>query len=113
MPESRTSPPGGAGAGPEPRSGGGKSNATGYGQCQQLQTCPNGACLYNIFEDPTEHDNLSGDPAMAHRIAAMRSRLAALEATYFNPARGSGADGLALRTAQTRWQGYWGPFVFP
>jgi hypothetical protein len=25
----------------------------GYGQCAQTQTCPNGACLYNIFDDPT------------------------------------------------------------
>ena len=63
-----TSPPGGQGSPPEGRN----CNRTdlrrvlscqpGYGQCAQTQTCPNGACLYNIFDDPTEHKQLSGDP---------------------------------------------------
>ena len=43
----------------------------------------------------------------------MRSRLAALEATYFNPDRGSSKDGLAERTAIEKWGGYWGPFICP
>lgn len=81
-------------------------------KCVGEQRCPNGACLYDIFADPTEHDNLSGDPAMAPKIQAMRERLAQLEATYFNPKRGTD-DGLAVQTAQTMWKGYWGPFVFP
>lgn len=86
----------------------------GYGQCEQTQTCPGGACLYNIFEDPTEHHQLSDDPKMAPTIAMMRSRLAALEATYFNPVRNSPAgQGVAARVAQEKWGGYWGPFVFP
>ena len=52
-----TSPPGGEGAPPEGRN----CNRTdlrhvpscqpGYGQCEQKQTCPNGACLYDIFAD--------------------------------------------------------------
>jgi hypothetical protein len=50
---------------------------------------------------------------MDAQIAKMRSRLAALEATYFNPKRGSSQDGLAKRTAIEKWGGYWGPFVFP
>ena len=115
-----TSPPGGEGAGPE----GKNCNRTdlrhvpscqpGYGQCQQKQTCPNGACLYDIFADPTEHHQLSGDPKMAPTIAKMRARLAELEATYFNPVRNSPAgQGIAARAAQEKWGGYWGPFVFP
>ena len=44
----------------------------------------------------------------------MRARLAELEATYFNPVRNSPAgQGIAARTAQEKWGGYWGPFVFP
>ena len=85
----------------------------GYGQCAQTQTCPNGACLFNIFDDPTEHHQLSGDPKMAPTIQMMRSRLAALEATYFNPDRGSARDGLAVKVAHEKWGGYWGPFIFP
>ena len=73
-----------------------------------------GYVRYNIFEDPTEHHQLSDDPKMAPTIAMMRSRLAALEATYFNPVRNSPAgQGVAARVAQEKWGGYWGPFVFP
>ena len=70
-------------------------------------------CVCQIFDDPTEHKQLSGLPGMDAQIAKMRSRLAALEATYFNPDRGSSKDGLAERTAIEKWGGYWGPFIFP
>lgn len=100
--------PGGAGA---PAEHG--TTVNGTGQCAETQECPGGACLYNIFDDPTEHRQLSGLPGMDAQIAKMRSRLAALEATYFNPKRGSSQDGLAKRTAIEKWGGYWGPFVFP
>ena len=104
-----TSPPGGENAPPE--RGNGKP---GTGQCNQTQTCANGACLYDIFADPTEHSNLSGEPGMAPVLAKMRARLAELEATYFNPKRkGAGDPMLAKRTALERWGGFWGPFVFP
>lgn len=102
-----TSPPGGEGAPPERG-----TNVKGTGMCVHTQHCPNGACLYDIFKDPTEHNNLSGDPSMAPVIAKMRARLAELEATYFNPVRGRD-DGLAESTAREKWGGYWGPFIFP
>ena len=99
--------PGGAGA-PAERG----TTINGTGQCVETQTCPGGACLYNIFTDPTEHRQLSGLPGMAAQIDKMRTRLAELEATYFNPKRGHD-DGLAARVAREKWGSYWGPFVFP
>ena len=112
-----TSPPGGAGTPPEGRNCNGSlahvpSCQPGYGQCSQKQTCPGGACLFDIFEDPTEHHPIN-DPKREPIVAKMRARLAELEATYFNPDRGSSADGLAVRMAHEKWGGYWGPFVFP
>ena len=101
-----TSPPGGAGTPPEGRNCNGSlahvpSCQPGYGQCSQKQTCPGGACLFDIFEDPTEHHPIN-DPKREPIVAKMRARLAELEATYFNPDRGSSADGLAVRMAHVR-----------
>jgi hypothetical protein len=51
---------------------------------------------------------LSGEPGMGKQIAMMRSRLAALEATYFNPVRNSAAgQGVAARVASEKWGGEW------
>ena len=65
-----------------------------------------------LTQPQTEHDNLSGDPAMAGQLDKMRRRLAELEASYYKPDRGHD-DGTAKRVAITRWGGFWGPFVFP
>jgi hypothetical protein len=47
------------------------TNPNGVTRCLGTQVCPNGACLYDIFADPTELENLSGDPAMNATLTTM------------------------------------------
>lgn len=72
-----------------------------------------GGCLYDVYADPTEHENLSGDPAHSATFAAMQRRLAELAPTKFEPVRKGGSKSLAKEVAHGRYGGYWGPFVFP
>jgi hypothetical protein len=63
--------------------------------------------IMHDHDSSSEHHQLSGDPKMAPTIAMMRSRLAALEATYFNPVRNSPAgEGVAAKAAEEKWGGY-------
>ena len=68
----------------------------------------NGGCLFNVFDDPTEHN----DVASAHPeiVASMYARIVELQTTAFSPVRGSD-DGAACAAALTRWNGRWGPFL--
>lgn len=69
----------------------------------------NGAgCLYNIWEDPTEHEDI----AAAHPdiVARLRARMDEIQATTFTPRRGTD-DGAACSAAMNKWGGFWGPFL--
>ena len=65
-------------------------------------------CLYNVFDDPTEHVNMAA--ARPDIVAAMAARLAQLQAGVFSPDRGS-ASPLACAASKERWQGFVGPFL--
>ena len=64
-------------------------------------------CLFDIFDDPTEHHDLAA--AKPDVAAALLARLEALEATKFDPPRGV-PD---AKSCDTLWDngGYWGPWL--
>ena len=71
------------------------------------QHCGDG-CLYNIKEDPTEHNNLAAEnPA---KLKEMQDKLAQYQATHFHPDRGKKWPG-ACTAAVDQYGGFWGPFV--
>jgi hypothetical protein len=66
-------------------------------------------CLYNILTDPTEHHEISAQfPSV---VATMMARIGVLNATVFNADRGPLFNTCA--TAQTVYNGFFGPFVTP
>ena len=71
------------------------------------QDCTAG-CLFNIFADPNERDELS----MQHPdvLAEMLAKLAELNKANYNPDRGE-MDIKACLVAEEKYGGYYGPFV--
>lgn len=65
-------------------------------------------CLYDIRNDPTEHVDLAA--ALPARAAALRARIAELNATLFLPDRGND-DGAGCRAALGEGRGFWVPFL--
>lgn len=68
--------------------------------------CADG-CLYELRADPSERRDLATE--MPERLEAMRAKLAAYEATAFNPDRGR-EDPAACACALGAYGGFWGPF---
>ena len=72
------------------------------------EQCGDSGCLYNVKNDPLEHENLASK--MPSELKQMQQKLAKVQATYFNPDRGSPYPG-ACETAIEKYGGFWGPFV--
>jgi arylsulfatase B len=70
--------------------------------------CGNPGCLFNIIDDPTEHNEISA--AHPDIVKAMYARILELQKTVFFPNRGTD-DGVACTAALQKWGGFWGPFV--
>ena len=87
-------------------------NATSTDYSNDLgRECKEG-CLFQLDDDPTEHEDVSGDPANAARVLKMGALLKRLNASAFTPDRGSGPDfETSCGAAHSRWSGFWGPFV--
>jgi arylsulfatase I/J len=66
-------------------------------------------CLFNILEDPTEHENLAA--SKPDIVAAMAARLAELQAGIFAPDRGQPATTEPCRASETTWRGFVGWFT--
>ena len=65
-------------------------------------------CLFNVFTDPSEtNDVAAANPA---RVKALRQRVAALQATVYNPDRGDIARTMC-ETGLSKWGGFLGPFL--
>mmetsp|Transcript_26076 Transcript_26076/g.82487 ORF Transcript_26076/g.82487 Transcript_26076/m.82487 type:complete len:678 (+) Transcript_26076:66-2099(+) len=87
--------------------------ATGFPREQvekimDIEKCGEGK-LFNIEEDPTEHNDLSGDPQHASILAELRADLARFNQGIFKPDRGQA-------TMDSCWEsmrvgGFYGPFV--
>ena len=80
--------------------------------CTTLQVCAKGGCLYNIFEDPEERNELSSDPKHASVLADMITTLAAYRVGSFLPKRTGGNPELAYEVGVSKYGGFWGPFIF-
>ena len=70
--------------------------------------CQHG-CLFNIFDDPTEHVNLIDVPAHAMTVAKMQARLGELNKDLFTPNRGSFDQGSCDQAAKNG--NFWGPWI--
>jgi len=69
---------------------------------------PNYGCLFNLKEDPTEHNDIADqNPDI---LTKLRNRLLEIRATVFDPDRGA-VDPRACQTARTKYNGYWGPWI--
>jgi len=74
-----------------------------------VHDCGDRGCLFNIEDDPNEHDDLAAQTKLASKLKAMREQLGQLNEGNFEPHRGDmSADACA---AGTRNGGYYGPFV--
>ena len=67
-----------------------------------------GGCLYNIMDDPGEHNNLASK--MPDKLKEMQDKLSKYQATHFNPDRGE-RDPAACEAALNKYGGFWGPYV--
>ena len=65
-------------------------------------------CLYNIMDDPGEHNNLAS--LMPDKLKKMRDKLIEYQGTHFNPDRG-GKSPAACEAALNLYGGFWGPFI--
>jgi arylsulfatase B len=66
-------------------------------------------CLFNVLQDPTEHDNLAAaNPAIVKEMAA---RLAELTKGIFAPDRGQPATDMACTASKNKWGGFVGWFT--
>eukprot|EP00041_Stephanoeca_diplocostata_P019448 m.419703 g.419703 ORF g.419703 m.419703 type:complete len:551 (+) comp21308_c0_seq1:304-1956(+) len=65
-------------------------------------------CLFNIFEDPTEHNDLAS--TMPEKLDEMLAALAVHQKTAFTPNRGKISQ-QACDVAIKKYGGTWGPFV--
>ena len=72
------------------------------------EECGETGCLYNIREDPYEHVNLASK--LPSKLKEMQVKLAAYQATYFNPDRGSFWPA-SCKYAFYNYGGFWGPYI--
>eukprot|EP00041_Stephanoeca_diplocostata_P016857 m.334494 g.334494 ORF g.334494 m.334494 type:complete len:565 (+) comp20507_c1_seq2:254-1948(+) len=71
---------------------------------------PATGCLFNIFTDPTEQNNIAGvEPSV---FKALLAKVDAAQQTVYSPVRGT-KDARACNDVYTLYNGSWGPFVFP
>ena len=67
-----------------------------------------GGCLFDVFADPTEQTDLAAQrPA---DVAAMRARIAQLQASVYSPLRGD-EDPRACDAALGKYDGFYGPWI--
>eukprot|EP00054_Salpingoeca_dolichothecata_P002675 m.23544 g.23544 ORF g.23544 m.23544 type:complete len:547 (+) comp13190_c0_seq2:58-1698(+) len=86
-------------------------NATVDPSCSRGETCANGGCLYNVYNDPSEYVNLSDDPKYRSILESMKKQLYQEQQHEFDPDRQGGDKNLAAQVARDKWGGYWGPFL--
>lgn len=70
--------------------------------------CGPAGCLFDIFSDPTEHQDIASQ--MPQLRLQMLTRLQELNKSEFTPNRGK-PDALACHVAKDKWNGFYGPFL--
>jgi arylsulfatase I/J len=79
--------------------------STNWNSGNSVEHCTNSGCLFNIFNDPTEHNEVSAQhPEIRLKL---RQRIREIEATVFSPDRGT-IDPEACNAAEDKYKGYWG-----
>jgi len=81
---------------------------TDWDSGSSIEHCGTTGCLFNIYDDPTEHFEV-GDAHPEIRTI-LQNRIAELSKTVFSPNRGP-VDPAACDAALNTYGGYWGPFV--
>lgn len=85
-------------------------NGTGAGQPTfDCGKPPNGGCLFDLVNDPTEHHDLSSDPAYATIKETLWTMIRNQNETTFTPDRGS-VDPKACDQVTSNG-GFWGPWL--
>lgn len=70
-----------------------------------------GGCLFNVLNDPTEHDELNVTaPENVKIVEELFAALREIDATTFTPDRGT-VSPMACDAALKQYKGFWGPFV--
>jgi len=67
-------------------------------------------CLFDIFADPTEHEDLAGNASFKGVVSALRARITEEQSRVFQPLRGVRQIG-EFCAGQVQWQGFLGPFL--
>jgi len=70
--------------------------------------CGDAGCLFDIIEDPTEHNDLAA--SKPDIVATLKQRLIDLNKSTFRPNRGEPST-LACKAALKLYKGYYGPFI--
>ena len=83
------------------------NNTNPEGGIHAREHCGNRGCLYDIINDPGEHNNLASQ--MPRKLKKMK-KLGKYRATHFNPNRGEKSPA-ACEAALNEYGGFWGPFI--
>jgi arylsulfatase I/J len=83
-------------------------NASANPACESSD-CGKTGCLFNIFDDPTEHKNLVGMPQFQPIVLKMQERLVELNKNLFTPNRGSFDPKSCDQAAKNG--NFWGPWI--
>jgi len=82
--------------------------STDWNSGLSIEHCALKGCLFNIYDDPTEHVEL-GDTHPVIRLE-LHQRLNQIEQTVFSPDRGK-VDPEACVAADGKYGGFWGPWL--
>ena len=83
-------------------------NITTKWQDEPLDCISENPCLFDVFSDPTEHQNIAKENPEI--IQDMLSRLKELTETSFSPYRGT-SKSVSCKVAKSLWKGFIGPFL--
>ncbi|KAG5190929.1 arylsulfatase B-like protein [Tribonema minus] len=79
---------------------------------QALMAPYTGACLFNVFSDPSERQNLAADVTKLPIIQRLAQRLVDINKTVFAPKRGPDTqDDTACQLVLNKWAGSEGPWL--
>jgi arylsulfatase I/J len=84
------------------------NNTNPDGGIDARERCGKRGCLYDIINDPGEHNNLALQ--MPRKLKKMQKKLSKYRATHFNPYRGEKSPA-ACEIALNEYGGFWGPFI--
>jgi len=79
-------------------------------QQKMVAVCGNTGCLFNIVDDPTEHNDVSAQ--YPNIVSQLQARIKYYQGTVFNADRGE-VDPTVCNYADTVYKGFFGPWVEP